>query len=126
TQFGPRITAGPELFATSYLSPVVCSPAGGVASWASSAAASAASAEAASGASTVSSTGTSVASASVVTSAAASSSTGASSATAALAGFSALVVVLAFGLAFTGSSTSSICTIDALSPLRKPSLVMRV
>ena len=31
-----------------------------------------------------------------------------------------------FGFGFTGSSTSSICTMDALSPLRKPSFVMRV
>ena len=43
-----------------------------------------------------------------------------------LAAFGALVDTLGAGAAFSGSSTSSICTMGALSPLRKPSLVMRV
>ena len=38
----------------------------------------------------------------------------------------AAVFFALFGFGLTGSRTSSICTIDALSPLRKPSFVMRV
>ena len=42
------------------------------------------------------------------------------------AAFGAAVVLDDFTFGVTGSSTSSICAIGALSPLRKPSFVMRV
>ena len=59
------------------------------------------------------------------------SSTGASSAGAAVSSTGAAFgrqrcVLDDFTFGVTGSSTSSICTMEALSPLRKPSFVMRV
>ncbi len=54
------------------------------------------------------------------------SSAGASAAGAAAAGAVAVEVRDERTFGVTGSSTSSICTMGALSPLRKPSFVMRV